>query len=72
MANLIKLAKMAGVIHEEISRSFYPEHLVIALISYRCTIHSLCYLFAFYFYPLLGIVEFLVLFYDLDCRMLEF
>ena len=25
-----------------------------------------------FFYPLLGIVEFLVLFYDLECRMLEF
>ena len=43
---------------------------MIASISYRCTFHSLCYYFA-YFYPLLRIVEFLVLFYDLECRMLE-
>ena len=50
----------------------YPEHMVIAFISYRCTIHSLCYQFAMYFYPLLGIVEFLVLFYDLECHILEF
>ena len=25
------------------SRLLYPEHLVIASISYRCTIYSLCY-----------------------------
>ena len=37
----------------------------------RCIIHSLYYQFALYFYPLLGIVEFLVLFYDLDCRKLQ-
>ena len=66
MAKLIKLAKMAGVMNE-VDHTYYLECLVIALISYQCTIHSLCNKFALYFYPLLGIVEVLVLFYDLDC-----
>ena len=68
MAKLTKLAKMAGVIHEADHGLLYPEHLVIASISYRCINHGLCFQFAMYFYPLLGIVEFLALFYDLDCQ----
>ena len=63
MAKLIKLAKMAGIMHE-------ADHLVIASIIYRCTIHCLL-LICLELLPI-GTVEFLVLFYDLDCRMLEF
>ena len=41
MVELIKLAKMAGVMHEA-DHAYYLEHLVIASISYRDTIYSLC------------------------------
>ena len=36
---IIKLAKMVGDMHEADHALLYPEHLVIASISYRCTIH---------------------------------
>ena len=52
IAELIKLAKIAGVMHE-------ADHAYsIRSISYRCTIDSLCYYFALYSYLLLGSVEF--------------
>ena len=34
--------------------------------QYLCSVYL-----ALYFYPLLGIARFLVLFYDLECRILE-
>ena len=56
-AELIKLANMAGNMHEEIGL-LYPERLVITSINYRCTIHSLHYKFAWYFCLQLGFVRF--------------
>ena len=43
MVKLIKLAKMAGVMHEADHSLLYPEHLVIESISYRCINHGLCF-----------------------------
>ena len=42
MVELIKLPKMAGVMHE-VDHTYSTTHLVIALISYQCTIDSLCF-----------------------------
>ena len=45
---------------------------MIASISYLCTfIACVINLPCIFFYPLLGVVEFLVLFYKLECRKLE-
>ena len=53
---LIKLVKIAGVMHEA-DHTYSTEHLVITSINYRCTMHRLCYQFAKHFCMQLGFVE---------------
>ena len=66
MAKLIKLAKMTGVMleadHAYSIRSTWRLHRLATDVLLICLV---------FFYSLLGIVKFLVLFYDLECCMLE-
>ena len=62
---------MAGVMHEadhaySIRSTWWLHRLAtyVPFIAYVINLPSI-------FYPLLGIVEFLVLFYDLECPILE-
>ena len=71
MVKLIKLAKMAGVMHEADHaysiQSIWCSHRLATDVPFiACVINLPCF-----FCPLLGVVEFLVLFYSLECRMLE-
>ena len=71
MVKLIKLAKMAGVMHEadhaySIRSTWWLHRLATDVPFIACVINLPCI-----FFPLLGVVEFLVLFYSLECRMLE-
>ena len=72
MVKLIKLATMAGVMHGadhaySIRSSWRLHRLATDVPFIACVINLPCILF----YPLLGVVEFLFLFYNLECRMLE-
>ena len=71
MTKLRKLAKMTGVMHEadhaySIRSTWWFHRLATDVPFIACVINFPCF-----FYPLLGIVGFLVLFYNLECRMLE-
>ena len=72
MVKLIKLAKMAGVVHEADHaysiRSTWSMHRLATDVPFIAYIINLPYIF---FCPLLGVVEFLVLFYSLECYILE-
>ena len=72
MVKLIKLATMAGVMHDadhaySIRSSWRLHRLATDVPFIACVINLPC----IFFYPLLGVVEFLFLFYNLECRMLE-
>ena len=68
MVKLIKLAKMAGVMHEADHaysiRSTWCLHRLAADVPFITCVTNVPFTFTHY-------LEFLVLFYDLDCRMLE-
>ena len=72
IVKLIKLAKMAGVMYEadhaySIWSTWSLHRLATNVPFISCVINLPC----IFFYPLLGVVEFLVLFYNLECCMLE-
>ena len=72
MVKLIKLAKMAGVMHEadhvySIRSTWWLHRLATDVPFIACVINLPCN----FFYPLLGVVEFLVSLYNLQCPMLE-
>ena len=76
MLKLIKLAQMAGVVRGadrgcSVRGAWWLHRLAADVPFVACVVDLPC-TFALYFCPLLGIVEFSVLFYDLDCRVLGF